>query len=252
MKYTIKKLAELAGVSTRTLRYYDQIDLLKPSEVNENNYRIYDEKNVNKLQQILFYRALDFPLDRIKRLINDPNTSRIQALKEQQKLLKAKRDELNDLLTNINTTIKSFQGEIEMADTEKFSAFKQTKIKENEQKFGQEIRRDYGEKTVNSANEKFAKLSEEKYQTMKNLEVELIQNLVDLKKQPDLDSKLAKKIFEEHKQWLNYTWPKYNKDMHRGLVDLYVEDERFARYYDDRANTEVVQLLRDIIYNYTK
>lgn len=54
MKYTIKKLAEMAGITTRTLRYYDDIDLLKPSEVNENNYRIYDEKNVNKLQQIFF------------------------------------------------------------------------------------------------------------------------------------------------------------------------------------------------------
>ena len=110
MKYTIKKLAELAGVSTRTLRYYDQIGLLKPSEVNENNYRIYDEKNVNKLQQILFYRALDFPLNRIQKLINDPNFSRLQALKEQQLLLKSKRDELESLLTNIDATIKDFQG----------------------------------------------------------------------------------------------------------------------------------------------
>lgn len=62
MKYTIKKLAEIAGVSKRTLRYYDQIDLLKPNELNKSNYRIYNEKNVNQLQQILFYRALGFPL----------------------------------------------------------------------------------------------------------------------------------------------------------------------------------------------
>lgn len=252
MKYTIKKLAQLAGVSTRTLRYYDQIGLLKPSEVNEKNYRIYDKKNVNKLQQILFYRALDFPLDQIKRLINDPDLSRLQALKEQQKLLKTKRDELDDLLTNINVTIKSFQGEIKMTDTEKFNTFKQIKIKENEQKFGQEIRKDYGEEVVNTSNDKFAKLSEEKYQAMNNLEIELIQNLVELKKHPDLNSDLAKKIFEEHKQWLNYTWPKYNEKTHRGLADLYVEDDRFAKYYDDKANTEIVQLLRDVIYKYTK
>lgn len=252
MKYTIKKLAELAGVSTRTLRYYDQIGLLKPSEVNENNYRIYDEKNVNKLQQILFYRALDFPLNRIQKLINDPNFSRLQALKEQQVLLKSKRDELESLLTNIDATIKDFQGEEKMTDDEKFEAFKQTKISENEQRFGQEIRENYGKRVVDAANDKFVKLSEKKYQAMNNLEAELIQDLVELKKHPNLNSDLARKIFEEHKQWLKYTWSKYNEKMHRGLVNLYVEDERFTKYYDDKANTEVVKLLRDVIYKYTE
>ncbi|CAJ1193511.1 MerR family transcriptional regulator [Companilactobacillus paralimentarius DSM 13238 = JCM 10415] len=252
MKYTIKKLAELAGVSTRTLRYYDQIGLLKPSEVNENNYRIYDEKNVNKLQQILFYRALDFPLNRIQKLINDPNFSRLQALKEQQLLLKSKRDELESLLTNIDATIKDFQGEEKMTDDEKFEAFKQTKISENEQRFGQEIRENYGKRVVDAANDKFVKLSEKKYQAMNNLEAELIQDLVELKKHPNLNSDLARKIFEEHKQWLKYTWSKYNEKMHRGLVNLYVEDERFTKYYDDKANTEVVKLLRDVIYKYTE
>lgn len=252
MKYTIKKLAELAGVSTRTLRYYDQIGLLKPSEVNENNYRIYDEKNVNKLQQILFYRALDFPLNRIQKLINDPNFSRLQALKEQQLLLKSKRDELESLLTNIDATIKDFQGEEKMTDDEKFEAFKQTKISENEQRFGQEIRENYGKRVVDAANDKFVKLSEKKYQAMNNLEAELIQDLVELKKHPNLNSDLARKIFEEHKQWLKYTWSKYNAKMHRGLVNLYVEDERFTKYYDDKANTEVVKLLRDVIYKYTE
>ncbi len=66
MDYTIKKLAEIAGISTRTLRYYDEIGLLKPYKINDSNYRIYNEKNVNKLQQIMFYRSLDFPLEKIK------------------------------------------------------------------------------------------------------------------------------------------------------------------------------------------
>lgn len=252
MKYTIKKLADLAGVSTRTLRYYDQIGLLKPSKINDSNYRIYNEKNVNKLQQIMFYRALDFPLNRIKQLVNDPGISRLEALKEQQRLLKIKRDELDGLLTNIDVTIKDFQGEIKMTDSEKFQAFKQEKLEENERKFGQEIRENYGERTVRDANNKFANLTEEKYQEMNDLEAQLIQNLVELKKHPDLDSDLARTIFEEHKQWLTYTWSKYDKNMHRGLADMYLQDERFAKYYDDRAKTKVVKFLRDVIYQYTK
>jgi len=252
MKYTIKKLAELAGISTRTLRYYDQIDLLKPNEVNENNYRIYDEKNVNKLQQIMFYRSLDFPLNKIKQLLDDPNFSRIQALTEQQQLLQAKQKEIDTLLTSIEKTIKDYRGEVKMTDTEKFEAFKQKQLSENETKFGQEIREQYGEETVKKSNQKYANLSESDFEKMKAIEKQLITDLVELKQQPDLDSKLAAKIFQEHKQWLEFAWPEYNMSAHRGLVDMYLADDRFAKYYNDKAQTPVVQLLHDVVYRYTK
>ena len=252
MKYTIKKLAEMAGITTRTLRYYDDIDLLKPSEVNENNYRIYDEKNVNKLQQILFYRSLNFPLQEIKKIMDDPNFSRIDALKQQQQLLLQEQEKINTLLTNIDLTIKDYQGEIEMTDTEKFKAFKKTKISENEAKYGMEIRQKYGSKTIEQSNQKFSKLSEVEFQQMQSVEKTLIDDLVALKQHPDLDSQLAQKIYQEHKQWLEYTWPSYTKEAHRGLVDMYISDARFGDYYDKKANMPVVQLLHDVIYEYTK
>ena len=252
MKYTIKKLAEMTGITTRTLRYYDDINLLKPSEVNENNYRIYDEKNVNKLQQILFYRSLNFPLQEIKKIMDDPNFSRIDALKQQQQLLLQEQEKINTLLTNIDLTIKDYQGEIEMTDTEKFKAFKKTKISENEAKYGMEIRQKYGSKTIEQSNQKFSKLSEVEFQQMQSVEKTLIDDLVALKQHPDLDSQLAQKIYQEHKQWLEYTWPSYTKEAHRGLVDMYISDARFGDYYDKKANMPVVQLLHDVIYEYTK
>lgn len=252
MKYTIKKLAEMTGITTRTLRYYDDINLLKPSEVNENNYRIYDEKNVNKLQQILFYRSLNFPLQEIKKIMDDPNFSRIDALKQQQRLLLQELEKINTLLTNIDLTIKDYQGEIKMTDTEKFKAFKKTKISENEAKYGMEIRQKYGSKTIERSNQKFSKLSEVEFQQMQAVEKTLIDDLVALKQHPDLDSQLAQKIYQEHKQWLEYTWPSYTKKAHRGLVDMYISDARFGDYYDKKANMPVVQLLHDVIYEYTK
>ncbi|WP_278554218.1 MerR family transcriptional regulator [Companilactobacillus farciminis] len=252
MKYTIKKLAEMTGITTRTLRYYDDINLLKPSEVNENNYRIYDEKNVNKLQQILFYRSLNFPLQEIKKIMDDPNFSRIDALKQQQQLLLQEQEKINTLLTNIDLTIKDYQGEIEMTDTERFTAFKETRISENEVKYGAEIRQKYGSKTIEQSNQKFSKLSEVEFQQMQSVEKTLIDDLVALKQHPDLDSQLAQKIYQEHKQWLEYTWPSYTKEAHRGLVDMYISDARFGDYYDKKANMPVVQLLHDVIYEYTK
>jgi len=251
MKYTIKKLAELAGISTRTLRYYDQINLLNPSEVNENNYRIYDEKNVNKLQQIMFYRSLDFPLSKIKQLLDDPSFSRLQALTDQQKLLLAKQAEINTLLTSIDKTIKDYYGEIKMTDTEKFEAFKKERLSENETKYGSEIREKYGEKTIEKSNKQFANMSEQDFDKMQTTEKNLIKNLVELKQHPDLDSELAKAVYQEHKQWLEFAWPNYSPETHRGLVDMYLADERFAKYYDDKAKTPVVQLLRDVVYHYT-
>lgn len=252
MKYTIKKLAELAGISTRTLRYYDQIDLLKPNEINKSNYRIYDEKNVDTLQQIMYYRALNFPLGKIKQLLNDPNFSRLQALEDQHQMLLDKQVEIETLLTNIDQTIKDYQGEITMTDTEKFQAFKQQQLSKNENKYGAEIREKYGEQTVQQSNQKFANLSENDFETMKKIEAQLIAYLVEFKKQPNLDSALAEKIYQAHKQWLEFTWPEYKPAAHRGLVDMYLADPRFAKYYNDKAQTDVVQLLHDVVYRYTK
>lgn len=252
MKYTIKKLAELAGISTRTLRYYDQIGLLKPGHVNESNYRIYNKKNVNKLQQIMFYRSLDFPLSKIKQLMDDPDFSELQALQEQQKLLLAKQVEIKTLLTNIDQTIKDYQGEIIMTDSDKFAAFKQAKLSANEVQYGAEIRREYGPDTIKAANDKFGKLSENEFEDMKAIENKLITDLVELKQHPDLESPLARSIYQEHKQWLGYTWPNYTEEAHRGLVDMYLADKRFQKYYDEKAQTPVVQLLHDVVYQYTK
>lgn len=252
MKYTIKKLAELAGISTRTLRYYDQIGLLKPREINKSNYRIYDEKNVNKLQQIMFYRSLDFPLAKIKEIMTDPDFSRLKALKDQRQMLLNKQSEINTLLTNIDLTIKNYSEETKMADTDKFKAFKQQQIDNNENEFGKEIRAKYGEEAVTKSNEKFGDLSEKDYQEMQSLEQQLVNDLVDLKKKPDLDSELAKKVYQEHKKWLGYTWSTYSKESHRGLVEMYLNDDRFSKYYNDKAKTPVVKLLHDVVYHYTK
>lgn len=82
MEYTIKKLGEIAGVSTRTLRYYDQIGLLKPCRINSSGYRIYGEKEVNLLQRIMFYKAMDMKLEKIQEIIQNPNFDMEKSLRE--------------------------------------------------------------------------------------------------------------------------------------------------------------------------
>lgn len=252
MKYTVKQLADLSGVSPRTLRYYDQIDLLKPSYITEKNYRIYEEKQVDRLQQILFFRSLDFSLTKVKQIMDDDDYSELDALKQQKKLIIEKQNHLDFLLKNIQKTIEHYKGEIEMTDTEKFTAFKKDRIKNNEDLFGQEIREKYGNEVVAESNKKYGNLTENQFQKMQKMESQLIEDLKHLNDDFDLKSELSLKIYHEHKEWLMFTWPSYTKASHKALVQMYIDDRRFAKYYDDKAGKPITEKLKRIVEYYTK
>lgn len=177
MEYTVQKLAELAGVSKRTLRYYDQIGLLQPAEINKSGYRIYTEKEVDLLQQILFYRELEVDLETIKSIIHSPGFNRKKALKEHRESLRDKQERITILLENVEKSIQAMERELQMSDKEKFEGFKEEKISENEAKYGGEIREAYGEEAVDAANRKFKGLSEEQYKKMQGTEKQLFQHL---------------------------------------------------------------------------
>ena len=252
MEYTIKKLAEMAGVSTRTLRYYDEIGLLKPCRVNSSGYRIYGEKEIDLLQQILLYRSMDIKLEDIQDIITNPNFNICQSLIEHRESLISRRNQLDQLILTVEKTIEYKKGEISMSNKEKFEGFKKEKVRENEEKYGKEIRDKYGKETVEASNKKFMNLSEEDFNEMQRLESEMFDNLLKVSDSGDLDSEEAKKVYENHKKWLCFSWPSYSKEAHAGLAEMYVADERFAKYYNDKAGKLVVETLRDIIVKYAK
>jgi DNA-binding transcriptional MerR regulator len=154
MDYTINKLAKMAGVSTRTLRFYEEMGLLVPVRVRSNGYRIYGQKEIDLLQQILFYRELSMPLEDIKKIVSAKNFDCDAALKKHLTDLRSKRDQLDALIINLEKTIQSAKGERTMKDEEKFEGFKQKLIEDNEERYGAEVREKYGEEAVNSSNAK--------------------------------------------------------------------------------------------------
>lgn len=95
---TVKDVSEITGVSIRALRYYDEIGLLKPTELTEAGYRLYDNKALEKLQEIIFFRELDIPLIDIKKIMENPNYDKEQALLTQKNLLEQKRNRLNGII----------------------------------------------------------------------------------------------------------------------------------------------------------
>ena len=131
MEYSIHALAELAGVSARTLRYYDQIGLLKPKGTTEAGYRLYGQEEVDLLQQILFYRALGVPLKEIARIVQADDFDRLHALKTHLSALRARQAQTAALIESVEKTIRSIKGGTEMSDSEKFEAFKQRVVREN-------------------------------------------------------------------------------------------------------------------------
>ncbi|RIO60352.1 MerR family transcriptional regulator, partial [Mammaliicoccus sciuri] len=148
MNYTVSQLAELSGVSNRTLRYYDQIGLLKPARINESGYRIYEQEEVDILQQIVFYRELEVSLDEIKEIIQQPTFNRMKALENHYYNLKQQRERLDKMIQTVEKTIANNKGEIIMKDKEKFEGFKEKVIQENETKYGREIRMQYGDDLI--------------------------------------------------------------------------------------------------------
>lgn len=123
MTYTVKQLAKISGISIRTLRFYDEIGLLKPAYYGDNNYRYYEEEQLLMLQQILFYRELEFSLADIQKIINSENFNKIDALISHKQVLAGCLDRTKKLIKTIDQTLLHLSGEITMRDEELFVGF---------------------------------------------------------------------------------------------------------------------------------
>lgn len=250
MEYTVQKLGRMAGISTRTLRYYDEIGILKPARISSSGYRIYGKAEVDRLQQILFYRELGVSLENISSIVKSPLFDSSAALKEHREKLLTKREQLDLLIANIDKTIEAMEGRIKMSDKEKFEGFKQKLIDENEKKYGKEIREKYGKDQVEKSNKKFMNMNEEQYNKAQSLAEEVMSTLNAAFKTGDPAGELAQKAADLHRQWLCFYWESYTKEAHAGAAQMYVDDERFTAFYD-KEQPGTAAFLRDAVLIYT-
>ena len=223
MEYSINELSKIAKISTRTLRYYHEINLLEPKRINSSGYRIYGEYEIDKLQQILFYKSMGFKLEDIKNIVNSPSFDIMTALNNHKKELIRRREEIDLLIENVEKTINYKKGEIKMSNKEKFEAFKKDLINKNEEEFKE----------------------------FKELEKQIIETLKDAMEENNPSGEKAQKACELHKKWLGYTWNFYTKEAHRNLGEMYVADERFKKYYDDNKKG-MSEFFRNALNIYTK
>jgi len=234
LKYTVHQLAEMSGVTVRTLHYYDKIGLLQPSKRQDNNYRLYDETEVDILQQIILYRKIGFSLKQIKEIMEDTSFNRTDALMHQLEALISKRNELEQTIATVQKTLLMIDGKEMLSDNEKFIGLKKTFVEMNEKAFGKELRNRYGDNMVNGSKEKIIGLNQVEWSNLIELEELILKLLKDAFFVGNPKSELAMKVCELHKEWISLQWKDgtYSSEAHMALVEGYVCDERFTAYYD--------------------
>lgn len=250
MEYTVHKLAQLAGVSSRTLRFYDEIGILRPARINSSGYRIYGQAEVDRLQQIMFYRELGIGLDRIKAIVAAPSFDRAQALLEHKRSLLERRTQLDLLIANVDKSIAEIEGRCTMSDEEKFRGFVQKMIDDNEANYGAEVRQKYGDDVVEQSNARLKEMTKEQHDEAARLSNEIQETLAAAFDTGDPAGPLAQKAADLHRQWLTFWWGHCSKEAHAGIAQMYVDDERFTAYYD-KQQPGTAKFLRDAIFVYT-
>jgi DNA-binding transcriptional MerR regulator len=219
--------------------------------MSSNGYRIYGTKEIDRLQQILFYREMGVPLEEIKNILSLKDFDGQAALENHLKALLVKQKQLGLLIANVEKTIRATKGETIMSDQEKFEGFLQDIVNDNEKQYGKEARAKYGNEAVDNSNAKVKGMTKEKYAELAVLTEELNTTLKAAFEQGDPGSKLAQQACELHKQWLCFFWNDYRKEAHLGVTQMYVDDSRFTAYYDKIA-VGCAAFLREAVRIYCK
>ena len=226
-KYSVKQLSNLAGVSVRTLHHYDQIGLLKPSFRSEKGYRFYERKELLRLQQILFYRKLGFPLKEIHSIINEPSFDLLEALKTHKKQLKKQMEDLKLLLKTVDKTIIELKSTTKMmTDKEMYEGFTSEQVIA----IKKEVKARWGEDQLREVEERIQKMGKEGWQDNKKKGEEINQLLADLM-DLGVDHVKVQKAIALHFRHMNGFY-EVSKERYLGLGGMYIADQRFTDYYD--------------------
>lgn len=232
MSYTVQQLADLAGVSVRTLHYYDEVGLLNPARIQSNGYRHYEEAELLRLQQILFFRELDFSLEEIKRILSSPRFDMKAALRDQKKLIQLKRNRLDGLIKTIDKTIKKINKKINMQDEELYGNFS----KEEMDKYAEEAKQKWGHtEAFKQSQERVKKMGKAGLAKIIKEAGELTQEIATaMAKGDDPKSEAVQKLIARHYNGLRAFYEP-NLKMYRSMAKMYVDDPRFKANYENVA-----------------
>lgn len=243
MVYTVKQLSDLAGVSPRTLHFYDEIGLLKPAAYGENGYRYYDETALLQLQQILFFRELDLSLKEIAQILGQPGFDRVEALQVHRQVLVDRVERLKRLIHTVDKTILHLQGEGEMSQQDYFEGFSP----EQEKEYADEARRRWGSENVDESNKRWNNYSPEKKKQILENGGRIMQAVAGCIGKDPASSEVQKLVGEWHQNIGNFYNCTY--EILEGLGRLYVEDPAFRATFE-KVNPALPEFFQQAIAIY--
>ncbi len=240
MAYTIKEIADLAGVTTRTLRFYDQIGLLSPAEIAGNGYRLYNHASLLRLQQIMFFRELDVPLKEIQTIMERQDFDLKAALEAHRLSLQGRRRKIDTLLETLDQTIATLEGEWIMNEKEFFSGF-------DEAKFEEEARQRWGDSPqYKESTRKWASYTKEQKEAIKQEMGGITLRMVGSASSKPGDQDIQQAVGDYY-AFLNNKFYTCNVEFLRNLADMWVEDTRFAVNYE-RIREGGAEFVRDAVH----
>lgn len=230
--YRVSVVAELAGISVRTLHHYDHIGLLEPDSVSESGYRLYSDNDLVRLQQIMFLKELDFPLKDIVRMMESPRFNGADALLKQRDLLLKKRKRLDRIIETIENSIASQKEGINMDKKKMFEAFDMKEIEEQEKKYGAEAEERWGNTDPwRESKRRTSKYTEKDWAAIKAESEDIYRSMAgSMKLQPG--DRAVQDLVERWKNHLTRWFYDATPEMLAGLGEMYVADERFAKNID--------------------
>ena len=233
MGYSVGQVASLSGVTIRTLHHYDEIGLLSPGGRSTAGYRIYEASDLERLQQILFYRELGFTLKEISTIVDDPRTDAVGHLRRQRGLLTERIKRLSAMVDAIDYEMEAKTLDIRLTPEERFEVFGEFRPED----YAEEAEQRWGEtESYKESQRRVASYKKEDWQRLKAEEEEVRARLAaDFAAGLAPDSEEAMAAAEAHRQHISRWFYECTYEIHRGLTDMYLSDERFRSNYDATA-----------------
>jgi MerR family transcriptional regulator, thiopeptide resistance regulator len=249
MAYTVKKLAQLSGVSIRTLHWYDEVGLLKPAYYGTNGYRYYEEEQLLVLQQILFFRELGFELKQIKKVLGRGDFDKLVALSSHRTILQKKVERTRKLIKTIDKTIEHIKGIKKMKESDFYRGFSKEKQaayeKEIIERFGEQ-----GKQAVEESRQNVKDWSKADWDASKKTFDQICTQLAALlEKGAKASSSEVQSVIGQHYKWLKHFWTP-NKESYAAHGQFILESELRKAY--EVYNQHLPEFLAEGIHCYSK
>lgn len=233
MSWTVGELARLAGVTVRTLHHYDRIGLLQPGDRTPAGYRRYDVHDLDRLQQVLVYRELGFPLEEVATLLDDPGADPAEHLRRQHRLLRERLERTQAMVAAVEKEMEARQMGISLTPEERFEVFGDFRPEDHEA----EAEERWGDTEAYAESQRRTRgYGKEDWLRVKAEGEDVERRFAEaMRAGVPADSPQAMDVAEEHRQQISRNFYDCSPEMHAGLGRMYVEDERFTAHYEQVA-----------------